>query len=1250
MKHFVLFLLVLAGTYANAQSLRGSITGQVTDPTGAAISNAVITITDTDNGAIIHGRSTSDGFYTAPDLLPGGYSVTVAAPGFKTFEHTGIKVETQQNVTVNIKLEVGATSEQITVTAAPPLIDTADASSGQVLTTDQVEDLPSNGGTPLGFARIEYGTVVKAKHALGAANPTSNSTVDDFSLGGGNSSSNEILLNGIPNMEDSGRTAGFSPQLDSVNEIRVDVFGANVQYGDTSGGTVNITTKAGTNQFHGSARWQYEDVGCSNLSGKFASRSANNCTWMNALPYSTPVGVAAPTGSHTNQFGGTIGGPIWIPKIFNGHNKLFFFYAYETFRGQPPAAQTLTSVPTAAERAGDFAPLLALNSSSKTYNLYNPYTATGTQTNYTRTAIPNNCLGPAATAYSASDCPGNAGLALSPIALAYLKLVPLPNFNGATTTADGENNYFTFTPTVQDYRSHMGRIDWNISSKDKIFGMAQRSRYLNKASNYFHDALSGTNSDQIMAGGQVDEIHTFSPTLFSDIRGSVTRYDNGNLLSSTGISPTTFGFPGYLAQNSTTLAIPRVTFTDQTSPQSWSAQPGSFENFDTVQLMATVTKIYKAHTFVGGTDIRAYKLSSLTPSYADGTFSFTNAKGNPVSGSNSSNPAYFGSSWALLMLGIPQSGEEDIGVPFQYNSFLNAFFVQDDWKVKRNLTVSVGIRFEHEIPVNESQNRITNGFSTTATNEVTAAAETNYKTDCTASCTALLPAASFLPVGGATYASSSNRYPYHVPSVYYGPRLGITWSPDFTKGKGVVRLGFGIYDNPFNDYNTSQTYGYSATTAYVTSSTNGITNNTWADPFPTASTAAAVNPIQQPSGNSLGVNANLGAKMVYYSPTIKVPYSERTSIDIQYQIGNTILIDVGYLNNHQVHLSYSNTVDYIPILPYLSHSQNFDIPSNNVLTGTTFKTGGPPTTDITNPFKGLTGMTGSYATTSTLHAYQYLQSFPQFNSSSVTEQLIPGAEATYNALNARVAKLMGHGLTLNGVFEWSRLLGTFNQLNAGGPLNYGETTSDYPYHFAGYGTYQIPVGRGRQFFSNDNRIVDEVVGGWQISAIYQFLSGTPISWGNAIYTGSGWRDFHNKQHNTAAVLGGQPVFNTSAFDTRTCFNGGSTCQNDPSQAGYNPQVQPGTYNFRTFPQYLLRQDYTSNWDANVQKDIKGWENTDLQLRLDCFNLLNRPQYNTPNVSPTSSLFGTVGNTSNNSGFVYTGTASRQFQVGAHISF
>jgi hypothetical protein len=1234
-KRLAVFLLIVAGVYAYAQDSRGSITGQVTDPSGAVVPNAAVTVTSTDTGAVLHVTSTSLGYYTAPALLPGGYTVTVDAKGFKTFHRQGIFLETEQNLTVNVSLTVGAATEQVTVTAAPPLIDTGDASTGQVLTTEQVEDLPTDGGTPLGFARIEYGTVVKAKHALGGASPVSNQTVSDFSLGGGNSESNELLLNGVPNMQDGQRYAGFSPQLDSVNEVRVDVFGANVQYGDTSGGTVNITTKSGTNQFHGSARWSYQAAGCSSQDGTtFISRSGNNCTWMAGLPYlraTTP-----PPATHFNQFGGTIGGPIWLPKVFNGHNKLFFFYAYETYRGEQPPAQTTTSVPTDAERAGDFSALWnnATNTGiAATYQLYNPTTSTGSSTSYTRTAIPSNCLGPAASAYSSSDCPSNGGLTLDPITLNYLKLVPHGN-NYAVAKADGESNYFTYTSTIQDYRSHMGRIDWNISAKDKIFGEAHRSRYLVQASNYFHDALSGTNTDQIMAGGQVEEVHTFTPTLFSDIRGSITRYDNSNDVSSTGMSPTSLGFPGYLAQNATTLALPQITFTDATNPNSWSNVPGSFENFDTIQLFGTVTKIHGAHTLLAGFDLRAYKESYLNPGDADGQFSFAKANGNPVAGSNTAAPAPFGSAFALLMLGNPTGGQENITPGFQYNSFLNAFFLQDDWKVRSNFTVSIGVRLEHEIPVNESQNRITTGFNPTATNEVTSPAETNYA----AHPSSLLAASSFQPTGGVIYASPSGRYPYQVAPIYISPRLGITWSPEFTHGKGVLRLGYGVYDNPFGDYNQSQTYGFAATTAYTQLASLGTSLSSWDDPYPT--TGTFTNPILQVTGNSLGVNTNLGAKMVYYAQ-VKVPYSERLSVDVQYQIGNSMLIDLGYLNNHQVHLSYANAVDTIPLLPYLSRSQYYNIPATNLLTGATY-IGGPATTSITNPFIGLTGMTGTLASskTTTIAPNIFLMTNPEFT--SVTEQLVPGSSSNYNALNARFAKLMGHGLTVNGVFEWSRLLGTFNQLNSGDALNYGETTSDFPFHFAGYGTYQIPVGRGRQFWGSDNRVIDSVVGGWQISLIYQFLSGSPISWGNVIYTGSGWRDFNNKQHSSANVLG-HTVFNTSVFDTRTCSTGGTSCVNNPTLGTFNPNIQPNAENYRTFPQYLLRQDYTSEWDGNVQKDVTAWENVKVQFRMDVFNLLNRPQYNTPNVSPTSASFGTTTG-------VYTGTFARQFQVGAHIVF
>ncbi|HKS72715.1 MAG TPA: TonB-dependent receptor, partial [Terriglobales bacterium] len=655
-----LFVAAFSGSKCYAQNSRGSITGQVTDPTGAAIPFASVTVTDTETGAVQRVKTTQQGFYTAPGLLPDHYTVTVSARGFMLFKRTGIQLHTQETATINVRLSVGSASQVVTVTANAPLIDMADASTGQVLTTDQVQNLPSDGRAPLGFTHLEYGVVTKAKHALSGSSPVDNQNEDDFSLGGGNSSSNELLLNGVPNMQDGDRYGGFSPQLDSVNEVRVDEFGANAMYGDTSGGTVNMTTKSGTNAFHGSASWFYQSAGCSGLSGKkFLSRSANGCTWMAALPYAQPAGGAVPMATHQNQIGATIGGPVWIPHVFNGRNKLFFFYGYEAYVGQQPPTQTIGTVPTQAERNGDFSALLNLDN-GQDYQLYNPNSASGTQNSYQRQPIPGNIL-------------ANAGLAVSPIAKAYYKLVPLPNYQGPTTTQDGENNYFTYTPTVLDYRSHMGRLDYNIGANDKIFAYAYRSRQLNTSSNEFHDALSGTNTDQIFAGGQVDEVHTFSPTMFMETRGGLSRFDTSNGISSDGISPSSFGFPGYLAQDASALALPMISFKDQTDPDHYSTKLGNKETFDTLQLFSMLTKVWRSHTFIGGVDLRAYKQSVLSPGYADGSFSFANSDGNPVAKDNTSPPAYFGSSFALFDLGIPTGGEEDINPRLQYNSFLNAF-------------------------------------------------------------------------------------------------------------------------------------------------------------------------------------------------------------------------------------------------------------------------------------------------------------------------------------------------------------------------------------------------------------------------------------------------------------------------------------------------------------------------------------------------------------------------------------------------
>ncbi|HEV2578102.1 MAG TPA: TonB-dependent receptor [Acidobacteriaceae bacterium] len=1189
MKRSALIALLCFSCVAFGQETRSTLTGHVSDPSGARIPDATVRVMDTDTGVVTNAKSNSAGDYTVPFLQPGNYRVEASHEGFKTYTHTGLVLQTEQTVTENITLPVGGTSETITVQGENPMVDTADASTGDTLTAEQVEELPSNGRSPLGFAHLEYGVVAKGKHAESQTTPFGNSTADDFSVGGGASSSNELLLNGVPNMQDSSRTAGYSPQLDSVDAVHVDLFTANAAMGDSSGGTVNITTKSGTNQYHGTVSEYYA-----------GSRP------LQAKPYFQPVGVEA-SSTHFNQFGATIGGPVWFPKIYNGRNKLFFFYAFEGYRGNAPAT-TITTVPTAAERTGDFSALLNLGtnitvtrckgvtSTINSYQLFNPYSGVADpqcpgQT--LRSPIPGNVL-------------SNAGLSVSPVAQAYLKLIPLPNYSGASTKSDGENNFFADDPTSNRYYSQSGRLDYNLSTTNRLSFEAHESKYTNAQSNIFADPLTGTSSIVVLWGGFAEDVHNFNPSTSLDVRLGLSRSENSSTPNSLGINPTSLGFASYLGANSTAPAIPYLTFSDNgaTIP-SLSANPGNQAYFDTVQLYSSFNKIIGRHSLKFGEDIRANKDSTLGPGSANGQFAFSAGSGSGIALGSSAGAPSFGGGFALFDLGLPTSGSETIATRFQYNNWYFAGFAQDDWKVMSNLTISAGIRLEHETPIVESNNRMVATWNPSAINGLTAAAEKAYA----AAPNASLPASAFLPTGGIVYASPSQRNSYNTAPLYASPRIGFAYSPPWSNGTLAIRGGFAVYLNPFNDYNAGQAYGYTATSTYINSNlSTGVPTSTLADPF-----NPSVNPIIQPVGNALGVNTNLGGQVVYIDPNPKVAYVEKTSLDVEKQFGKSWMVEIGGFSAHGVHLSYQNQISSTALLPFLSHSQYADTTVTNF-----FKA------SVTNPFYGLypAGTTTVGLNTSkTTTVAQLLQGYPEYT--AVYEQLVPGENSQFNSLNARLEKRMSHGFEFNINYEYSRLLGAQSQLNPGGPLWYGETTSDFPQHLAATGIFALPFGRGQRFL-NESRVADEIVGGWRLTAIYQALSGTPIQWStNVSYTGN-FSNFHNHPHDAS----GDASFNTAGFDT---------INTDPA-ASTNA---PNAFNYRTFPEYLLRSDGNNNWDFSILKDFTLGERFVIQPRVDAFNALNHAQFSSANVSPTSKAFGTITSQLN---------SGRNLQGGIHILF
>lgn len=1155
-RNLILTLCIfLLGTVAFAQEFRATVTGRVTDPSGAVVPDATLTITNVATGAATVVKSGGTGDYYAPFLAPGPYKLTVTAPGFRQFQRVGLQLDTGATVTVNVALQIGSSSQTVTVVAQTPLIETATADAGQVLTTQEVESLPSNGRSPLGFARDEYGVVPKLKHATSEVRPFDNSGASDFSMGGGNSQSNEVELNGTPNMENSARVSAFSPMLDAVDQVRVDEFSSDASLGDTSGGTVDITTKGGTNSLHGSLLEFYETSA------------------MAAQPFFSTTSQS----THQNQFGAAVGGPVLIPKIYNGRNKLFFFYAYEGFSTKTPGT-TIASVPTQAERSGDFSALLGVGSN---YQLYNPYNATLSGSNVVRQKIPGNVF-------------ANAGLTVNPVAQGYLKFVPLPNYSGPTTKADGENNFLANTPTVVDYRSSQGRLDYNLSQADKLTFEVHRSNSNQTNTGVFPNIAEGSNSIVNIWGGMLDNVYVFSPKLFLDTRLGFSRTLTQSAIPSQGFNAATLGYPGYIHSDSLFPAMPRISFSDGAEIPSLSTQPGSIAKFADYQFFTNLNKQWNRHTLKIGGDFRLNKLTSQSPGYSAGTFSFTNSSGNWMTAGSGKNGAPFGDSLAEFMLGLPMSGEYDINNAFLYNNWYFSGFAQDHWAVSHELTMDLGLRLEHETPITESNNRAVVGFDPTATNSATLAAEKAFAAD-----SAKYPAvpSSFSPTGGLIYATPGHRSNYSTQAIYISPRIGVAYAPDALHGKTVFRGGAGMYYNPFNDYYTPQGYGYSVANSYIATTNNFLSPaTTLSDPFP-----ASGNPIQQPFGSSQGINTFLGQNIVFTNPNTKAAYSIRWSFDIQHDLSHHTMMQIGYIGNHQVHMSYTAPLNYFP-LSLLSRSPYLDSAITKTYSGS-----------VANPFYGLFGGS-SIGTSKTIALSSLYGQFPEYGSSS-SEQLVPAASSNLNMLVARVTKRLSSGLVGNVIYEYSRLLAAANPQNAGGPLWYGTNASDFPQHLAVTASYDLPFGRGRWVGNSVNKFTDELIGGWQVAGIYLWESGTALQWGNVIYNGN-WHDFHNTPHNY------QHAFNTSVFNTDSA-------------------VQPNGFNFRTFPMYALWSDPSNNLDCSVLKNLSVTEHSSLQLRVEAYNAMNHPQFSNPNLKPTSSTFGQSSGQAN---------APRALQLGARFVF
>ena len=1118
------------------QEARGTILGRVTDSTGAVVSNAIVEISNLSTGITTKVTTNESGYYQAPFLLLANYRITAESSGFKRSVREGIELRVNDRLELDFVLAIGDITDTVTVSAETPLLDTASASVGTVVDARRVAELPIAHGEPYALMAITSGAAFAGDPALDR--PFEPSHVANYAMGGSRGLKSDLTLDGAPNAASTGNAgetaASYVPPTDILAEMKVQTAAFDASVGQTQGGTVSLSLKSGTNQFHGTGYWV-------KLSPELF---ANNF-------FANRAGQAKADFVY-NRWGTSATGPVVIPKLYNGHNRTFYTYGYEGIIETRPRGGVLT-VPTEAERNGDFSALLKLGSQ---YQIYDPATRRSVGNGrFQQDPFPNNII------------PQDR---ISPIAKNILKYYGLPNVPG---TADFQNNLqLPNLPENANYYTHTWRLDHNLSDKHRIFGRANWYNRKSDYSDYFNNASTGELFWFHSIGAQFDDVYTITPTFIMNLRYGYNRFIRqiDRNAASQGFDLTSLGLPASL--NAATPAedrrFPYINISGYYGTNGsvlWRPQ-------DTHQYVAAFDKVQGSHGMKFGVEYRIYRKNQINPDVSTTgqlAFSDTYTKG-PLDNSPS---APIGGGLASFLLGIPTGGGVDRRSSFADQSTAWGFYFQDDWKVNRRLTITLGLRYEVESPLTERYNRSVRGFDPAASLAITTAAQGAYAK----SPIAEVPANQFRVNGGLLFAGV-NGQPTQLwdrDTNNFMPRVGLTYG---LGDKTVIRAGFGIFFDPLGVRRGDVIpTGFSNTTNLVPTLDNGLTfTATLANPFPTG--------IQEAFGASQGVNTFAGQSISFFNTGLVTPYMQRWQLGIQRELPGRIVVEGTYLGNKGVKLEVSRNLNATP-LQYLSTKPTRDQPVIDLLTA-----------NVTNPFSGLVPGTGRNATA--VSRASLLVPYPQFGTVNTTNNQ---GYSWYHSLQLKADKRFSRGFTLSGNYTFSKFMEATSYLNEADPMpTRAISDQDFPHRITASGIYELPFGKGRHFFSRAPRGVNAIVSGWQVQGIYQWQVGQALGFGNALYYGD--------IKDILAPAGERTIdhwFNTSMFEKST------------TKALAN--------NVRTFPLRFsgVRGPGTNNTDLSAIKNSRIGEKVNVQFRGEFLNAFNHPTFANPNTTPTSTAFGTV---------------------------
>jgi Carboxypeptidase regulatory-like domain len=1218
---FSVVLVLATSVSLYGQSTFGTVDGAVTDPSGAAVAGANVTLTNTGTQEK-HTQPTGDaGLYQFVNVEPGNYRLDIERTGFKHFARTNVVVEVQQDTHIDAALTVGQVSETVEVTAETPLLQAETSSLGQVVEQRKANELPLNGRNIFNLLTVSPG-VVSQGGAGGTAVGQNPFSWGNYQVAGSFANQGAEYLDGQPLNIGYINLPIIIPTQDSIGEFKVQYNNVDASWGKFSGAVSNFSTKSGTNSFHGEA---YEFLRNKVLNSN--DYFYKNSELVAGLPNSPPPYVQ-------NNYGFNVGGPIW-------KNHTFFFTSWEQYR-QRAVGVVVTTVPIQAFRQGDFSALL---SGATPVQLYDPFTvyAPGGPTPYPNNQIPIS--GPTSEASTA---------ALALWDQYYTPIAP------SSTTFDGTPNFTSAASGGGNTTQFVTRIDQNISDRTRIFGRFTYNGLLDLPTNPLGTGLclDRCAEDYHTKALAIDINHSFSPTLIGDLNISGSRfiYLRSPILS--GYDLTKLGWPASYNDE-----VPSIMRTPPTPAFPYTAGSGDIgksqgnsaigDHNTQYNISPSLSIIRGKHTVQVGGQYELGLDNYYQTNIASGAFGFLGSwtGGNGLSAGNP---------FADFLLGLSQNGpasfvnqtEGAAQVPAETagRQAYRALYANDNWHIMPKLTLNLGLRYELAGTWSERFNRLSYWNPNAVNSTVTGCDGTAGSTSC--------PGDAFLVGTGPN--SSQNNLP--MDKKEFSPRVGFAYSLD---QKTVIRGGYGVFWipnfisfalNPDNDVINLATTPFFASTNHNLSPSATLDESgcgaaptytnfaefsascLYAGPFGATGILAPPGRNNYPAATptlSSFVAANGNPTLApYLNP--KPGYVEQWNVDIQRQLPAGFFADVAYAGSHGVHLEqYSTNINQIPDSFVGSAGGQYNTAIAGPCAGVT-----PVSAQITcangyvsidQPILNPLANANTNLSTPTILAGQLNRPYPQYSGLSLGGFGCCGSN--YNSLQATVqrrfagggtmlvaytnAKLMSNTDTLTSWLESSNATGGVGQVQDYNNLK-GErslSSQDVSQRLIISYVLDLPFGHGKRFASNMSGVTDKVVSGWGVDGITTFQRGFPlkITWNGA---------------NTSLENAGLGISNirpdvvsgcaksSSPHNNTEWFNTG--CFAAPPEWGYGTESRVDG---------SLRAPGVNNFDWAVFKNIPFTERFRVQFRTEFFNLFNHPQFGTPatgfNGTPSSNGFGTI---------------------------